>query len=54
MELVWHSAKEYIANKLFNSLDELEALIHKLFNEGELTICWGRKIKNKGSGIIES
>ena len=45
MELVWHSAKEYIANQLFKSLDELESLIHKLLNEGELTIHWGRKIK---------
>jgi len=54
MELVWHSAKEYIANKLFKSLEELESLIHKLLNEGELTIRWGRKIKNKGISIIES
>jgi transposase len=54
MELVWHSAKEYIANKLFKSLEELEALIHQLFNEGGLTIYWGRKIKNKGSSIIAS
>jgi transposase len=49
MELVWHSAKEYIANKLFKSLEELESLIKKLLNEGRLTIRWGRKIKNKGS-----
>jgi hypothetical protein len=34
MELVWHSAKEYIANKLFKSLEELESLIKKLLNEG--------------------
>ncbi|UXE64846.1 MAG: IS630 family transposase [Woronichinia naegeliana WA131] len=54
MELVWHSAKEYIANKLFKSIEELESLIHKLLNEGGLTICWGRKIKNKGSSIIAS
>ena len=38
MELVWHSAKEYIANKLFKSIEELESLIHKLLNEGGLTI----------------
>lgn len=54
MELVWHSAKEYIANKLFKSLEQLESLIHKLLNEGELTIRWGRKIKNKGISIIAS
>ena len=33
MELVWHSAKEYISNKLFKSLEELESLINKLLNE---------------------
>ena len=54
MELVWHSAKEYIANKLFKSLEELESLINKLLNEGRLTIHWGRKIKNKGRSIVES
>jgi transposase len=54
MELVWHSAKEYIANKLFKSLEELESLIKKLLNEGGLTIRWGRKIKNKGSSTIAS
>ena len=54
MELVWHSAKEYIANKLFKSLYELESIIHKLLNEGGLTIHWGRKIKDKGKSIIES
>ncbi|MFM1842131.1 MAG: hypothetical protein RLZZ490_867 [Cyanobacteriota bacterium] len=54
MELVWHSVKEYIANKLFNSIEKLEALINKLVNEGGLTIRWGRKIKNKGSSIIKN
>ena len=54
MEWVWHSAKEYIANKLFNSIEELEALINKLLNEGGLTIRWGRKIKNEGENIIAS
>ncbi|MFM1842023.1 MAG: hypothetical protein RLZZ490_2368, partial [Cyanobacteriota bacterium] len=33
---------------------ELEALIHKLLNEGGLTIHWGRKIKNKGASINAS
>jgi hypothetical protein len=47
-------AKEYISNKLFKSLEELESLINKLLNEGGLTIRWGRKIKNKGSGTIAS
>jgi hypothetical protein len=48
----WHSAKEYISNKLFKSLEELESLINKLLNEGGLTIRWGRK--NKGSSTIAS
>jgi len=34
IELVWHSAKEYIANRLFKSVEELEVLLHKLLNEG--------------------
>ena len=54
MELVWHSAKEYIANKLFKSLEELESLIHKLLNENGLIIHWGREIKNKGKSIVSS
>jgi transposase len=48
IELVWHSAKEYVANRLFKSIEELEELLNRLLNEGELVIKWGRKIKNKG------
>jgi transposase len=51
VELVWHSVKEYIANKLFRSIEELELLLHKLLNEGELIIKWGRKLKNKGNAV---
>jgi len=51
IELVWHSAKEYIANRLFESVEELEKLLHKLLNEGELIIKWNRKIKNKGNAV---
>lgn len=51
IELVWHSAKEYIANKTFESVEYLEKLLNKLLNEGELIIEWGRKIKNKGNAI---
>lgn len=52
IELVWHSTKEYIANRLFKSIEELEYLLHRLLNEGELIIKWGRKIKNKGNALI--
>ena len=52
IELVWHSAKEYIANRLFKSIEELEVLLHKLLNEGELVINWGRKLKNEGNAVI--
>ena len=51
IELVWHSAKEYIANRLFTSIEELEFLLHRLLNEGELTINWNRKLKNKGNSV---
>jgi transposase len=51
VELVWHSAKEYIANRLFESIEKLEALLHELLNEGVLIIRWDRKIKNKGNSV---
>jgi len=52
IELVWHSTKEYVANKLFQSIEELEYVLHKLLNEGELIIKWERKLKNKGNALI--
>ncbi len=52
IELVWHSAKEYIAGRLFKSIEELELLLDQLLNEGGLIIKWGRKLKNKGNAII--
>ncbi len=51
IELVWHSAKEYIAHRLFESVEQLEELLNKLLNEGGLIIKWERKIKNKGNSI---
>ena len=52
IELVWHSAKEYIAHRLFKSVEELSELLHRLLNEGEMVIKWDRKIKNKGNAIL--
>ncbi len=49
IELVWYSCKEYIAHRLFQSVDELKALLDKLLNQGELVIKWHRQIKNKGN-----
>ena len=51
IELVWHSAKEFISNRIFNSIEELEVLLNKLLNEGELIINWDRKLKNKGNAV---
>lgn len=51
IELVWHSAKEYIAHRLFESVSQLEELLNKLLNEGGLIIKWERKIKNKGNSV---
>lgn len=51
IELVWHSAKEYLAGTLFKSVEELQNLLDKLLNEGELKIQWGRKLKNKGDNV---
>lgn len=52
IELVWHSCKEYIAHRLFKSVDELRNLLERLLNQGELVIKWHRKIKNKGNNFI--
>jgi hypothetical protein len=41
--------KEYLAHRLFKSVDELKNLLDKLLNQGELVIKWHRKIKNKGN-----
>lgn len=54
IELVWHSCKEYIAHKLFQSVSELESMLDRLLNVGELLIKWGRKIKNKGNAVSAS
>lgn len=51
IELVWHSAKEYIAHRLFESVSQLEELLKKLLNEGGLIIKLERKIKNKGNAV---
>jgi transposase len=49
IELVWHSCKEYIAHRLFQSVDELKLVLDRLLNQGELVIKWHRNIKNKGN-----
>ncbi len=54
IELIWHSAKEYIAHRLFSSVEELRNLLDRLLNHGELIIKWQRKLKNKGNAIIAS
>ncbi len=51
IELVWHSAKEYIAHREFETQEELEKIVNKLLNEGELIINWTRKVKNKGNSV---
>ncbi|NQE35616.1 hypothetical protein E5S67_03351 [Microcoleus sp. IPMA8] len=52
VELVCHSAKEYIAHRLFKSVEELSELLQRLLNEGEMVIKWDRKVKNKGNAIL--
>ncbi|HEY9673990.1 MAG TPA: transposase [Waterburya sp.] len=54
IELVWHSCKEYIAHRLFQSVEQLHNLLNRLLNEGELIIEWHRKIKHKGEALIAS
>lgn len=51
IELVWHSTKEYLAHRLFKSVEELEMVLQNLLNEGGLVIKWNRKLKNKGNSV---
>ena len=51
IELVWHSAKEYIAHRNFENREELEKIVKKLLNENGLKINWSKKFKNKGNLI---
>jgi hypothetical protein len=48
IELVWHSAKEYIAQREFKNKQQLEKTVNYLLNEGDLVINWSKKFKNKG------
>ena len=52
IELVWHSCKEFIAHRLFQSVEELKTLLDRLLNQGELKIQWKRKVKNKGNAVL--
>lgn len=52
IELVWHSCKEFIAHRLFQSTKELKKLLKRLLNDGELVINWNRKVRNKGNKAI--
>lgn len=49
IELVWHSAKEYIAHREFENKEQLAKVVDNLLNEGDLTINWSKKFKNKGN-----
>ncbi|BAQ65598.1 mobile element protein [Geminocystis sp. NIES-3709] len=51
IELVWHSAKEYIAYRNFENKEQLEKTVNYLLNEGGLVINWSKKFKNKGELI---
>lgn len=51
IELVCHSAKEYIAHRLFQSVEQLKNLLERLLNQGELIIKWYRRVKNKGNAV---
>ena len=52
IELVWHSCKEFLAHRLFQSVKHLKELLHRLLNDGELVINWRRKVRNKGNTAI--
>jgi len=52
IELVWHSCKEFIAHRLFQSVKQLKELLKSLLNDGELVINWNRKVRNKGNRVV--
>jgi transposase len=52
IELVWHSCKEFIAHRLFESINQFQEILEKLLNQGELVINWNRNIQNKGNKVI--
>ena len=52
IELVWHSCKEFIAHRLFESVNQLQEILGRLLNQGELLINWHRSIQNKGNKAI--
>ena len=54
IELVWHSCKEFIAHRLFKTVEELRELLDRLLNQGDLKIQWQRKVKNKGNSVLAS
>lgn len=54
IELVWHSCKEFVAHRLFQSVTQLKELLHRLLNDGELVINWNRKLRNKGNKVLTS
>ena len=52
IELGWHSCKEFIAHRLFQSVQELKELLKRLLNNGALLINWNRRLRNKGNNIV--
>ena len=51
IELFGTQNTEYIAHRLFESVEQLQELLNKLLNEGNVSTNWCRKIKNKGNAI---
>ncbi|MCY7284796.1 MAG: transposase, partial [Cyanobacteria bacterium CAN_BIN43] len=54
IELVWHSCKEFIAHRLFTSVQQLQETLEEVLNAGGLVINWNRQVKNKGNKLIAS
>ena len=54
IELVWHSCKEFIAHRLFESVNQLQEILEKLLNGGKLLIKWHKNIQSKGNKVIAS
>lgn len=53
IELVWYSCKEFIAHRLFQSVEQLKDLLQSLLNDGKLVINWNRKIRIREMDLLQ-
>jgi DNA-binding NarL/FixJ family response regulator len=53
IELGWHSCNEFVAHRLFQSVEQLKELLKRLLNDGELVIYWKKKFGIKEIVLLQ-